>query len=241
METQAHDSITVPALDARERRVLGTLIEKALTTPQQYPLSLNSLVAGTNQKSNRDPVTSYTDEQLDEVLEQLRHRGLVTSIFPASGRTEKFRQELTSVLDLDGPSKGIVGELLLRGPQTLGELRQRASRMVNIPDLGTLDRLLDQLMHRQPPLVVRLTPPGIRRGVRVTHNFYPSSELERVRAAEPALSDGDAEEGHEGGGEAQGERPARATSLASGRGAELEARLAALEARLQALEDRLQE
>ncbi|MEM7165667.1 MAG: DUF480 domain-containing protein [Planctomycetota bacterium] len=172
-------------LSAMERRILGVLIEKALTTPNQYPLSLNAIVTGSNQKSNRDPVVSFMDEPVFDCLSVLGKKHLVSSVYPAGGRTEKYRQELTDYLELTGPEKAVIGELLLRGAQSVGELRQRASRMVRIEGLAELDEVLRGLIERDFPLVVRLTSPGIKRGVRVTHNLYEPGELDRVRSAEP--------------------------------------------------------
>lgn len=175
-------------LKPMERRLLGVLVEKALTTPNQYPLSLNALVTGSNQKSNRDPIVSYIDEHVYDCLEQLKAKGLVTEVYPAGGRTEKFRQELTAELDLNGPEKAVLGELLLRGAQTVGELRGRASRMVHIADLRALEETLEGLQNREQPLVVRLTPEGVKRGVRVTHNLYLEDEWAGLLAAEEQIA-----------------------------------------------------
>ncbi|MGE3166437.1 MAG: YceH family protein [Planctomycetota bacterium] len=188
-------------LKPMERRLLGVLIEKALTTPNQYPLSLNGLVVGANQKSNRDPVVHYDEDQVYDCLERLKARGLVSLIYPGGSRVEKFKQELTSELDLNGAQKAVIGELLLRGAQTTGELRTRASRMCRLDDMEALQQTLDQLTSRQPPLVIRLSPPEVRRGVRVTHGFYPADELATVRRAEadvPVEPDSEGElSGHE--------------------------------------------
>lgn len=175
-------------LKPMERRLLGVLIEKALTTPNQYPLSLNGLVTGCNQKSNRDPIVHYDEDQVYDCLERLKERGLVSLIYPGGSRVEKFKQELTSELDLSGPQKGVIGELLLRGAQTTGELRARASRMCRLDDLDALQETLDQLTTRDPPLVIRLSAPDVRRGIRVTHAFYPEDELAKVRRAEAELA-----------------------------------------------------
>ena len=171
-------------LDPDERRVIGVLIEKSLTTPQAYPLTINAIVTGSNQKSNRDPILELVDDQVEEVLQNLRGRSLTAAFYPAGSRSEKWRQELTLVLELDGQEKAVVAELLLRGPQTLGELRTRASRMKQIPDQAALHQVIDRLASRSQPLVVRLSPQGQTRGVRVTHGLYPEAELEEIRDAE---------------------------------------------------------
>ncbi|MEM7261766.1 MAG: DUF480 domain-containing protein [Planctomycetota bacterium] len=178
--------MSITSLTAPQRRVVGVLIEKSLTTPSNYPLSLNAVTTGCNQKSNRDPVVEYVEEETDRILEELKGLGLMTVVYPASGRVEKYRQELSSLLDLDGQEMAVLAELLLRGAQSVGELRTRASRMKGIADLNELDRVLGQLAGRDHPLVVRLTPEGVKRGVRYTHNLYEAGELERVRQGEPA-------------------------------------------------------
>jgi len=173
-------------LDPDERRVIGVLVEKSLTTPQYYPLTINAIVAGSNQKSNRDPQVEFVDDEVAEILERLRKRGLASEHYGAGGRTARWRQEFTRELALDGRQMAVVAELLLRGPQMVGELRARASRMKEIPDQESLDQVLASLEAMSPPRLVRLTPREQKRGARVTHGFYPAGELAQVRAAEPA-------------------------------------------------------
>jgi hypothetical protein len=169
-------------LSAKERRVLGVLIEKQKTTPEYYPMTVSALVAGCNQKSNRDPVTSYDSDDLEETLPELRRKGAVVMV-EGAGRAVKWKHALYDWFDLrNKPMElAILAELMLRGPQTEGELRSRASRMDPIPDLAALQGILESLAGRG--LVVYLTPPGQRRGVVVTHGLYPPEELERVRQA----------------------------------------------------------
>ncbi len=166
----------------RERRILGTLIEKQKTTPENYPMTVLAIATGCNQKSNRDPITNFDPDDVEEVLESLRRQGLVLLI-QGVGRAQKWRHNLYEVLDLKNrPAEmAIVAELLLRGAQTEGELRSRASRMDPIPDLPTLQTMLEFLAEKG--LVVYLTPPGQKRGVVVTHGLYPADELEKVRQA----------------------------------------------------------
>src|SRR3954463_16172569 len=109
-----------------ESRVLGVLIEKDKTTPEQYPLSLNAIVNGANQKNNRDPATSMTDNQAFEALESLRGKGLVVRMEGPGMRVNKYRHNTQDVLRVPASQMAILAELLLRGPQTLGELRGRA-------------------------------------------------------------------------------------------------------------------
>jgi uncharacterized protein YceH (UPF0502 family) len=169
-------------LSPRERRLLGVLIEKQKTTPDNYPMTIAALVAGCNQKSNRDPITNYDADSVEETLHGLRRKGAV-ALYEGTGRVERWKHLLYEWLDLkDRPNEmAVLAELLLRGPQTEGDLRARAGRMAHLPDLSSLQSVLDSLAERE--LVVYLTPPGQRRGVVVTHNLYPPDELERVRQA----------------------------------------------------------
>src|SRR5262249_16775400 len=149
-----------PVLDSRERRVLGVLVEKQKTTPDAYPMSVNGLVTGCNQKSNRDPLLNLDEDDIEETLLRLLQRGLVDRS-PASGRVERWRHLLYPVLQVEKVDLAVLAELLLRGPQTEGELRTRASRMDPIDDLDALRATLRPLVQRN--LVVYLTPED-RRG-----------------------------------------------------------------------------
>ncbi|MBI1853376.1 MAG: DUF480 domain-containing protein [Planctomycetes bacterium] len=173
-------------LDAKERRVLGVLIEKALTTPEYYPMTANALVSGCNQKNNRDPLTHYTDEDVEATLESLREKGIVESGTPWTGRAARWKQDFGRAQGLDAVEMAVLGELLLRGVQSVGDLRGRASRMRPIADLAALDAILTKLRAHVPPLVLRLTPEGTVRGVRVTHNLYLDAELSRLLSDEHA-------------------------------------------------------
>ena len=161
-------------LPENERRVLGVLIEKQKTakTADAYPLTLNSLTTGCNQKSNRDPVLDLTDDEVEETISALQKRGLVNRL--TGGRVDKFRHLLYDTWTSNGPQLAVLAELLLRGPQTKGELRGRASRMAPIDTLDDLDEVLRPLAERR--LVVYLGPPD-RRGALVTHGFHAADEL----------------------------------------------------------------
>lgn len=151
-------------------------MEKSKTTPDVYPMSFSGLMTGCNQKSNRAPITNYTAEQVETIVDELRSIGAAT-IVQGSGRVTKVRHNAYAWLGIQKVEAAIMTELLLRGEQTLGELRTRASRMEPIADLDDLKRLMDGLKQRD--LVVELTPPG--RGQMVSHNLYPEWELEAVR------------------------------------------------------------
>src|SRR5262249_10504868 len=138
----------------------------------------NSLVTGSNQKSNRDPVLELSDLDVEEALTSAQKKGLVIKITTTSGRVERWRHNLYEAWKADKVELAILAELLLRGPQTEGELRGRASRMEPIEDLDTLRALLQPLKERG--LVVYLSPEG-RRGTLVTHGFHAPEEVRRLR------------------------------------------------------------
>jgi uncharacterized protein YceH (UPF0502 family) len=177
------------ALNPRERRVLGVLAEKGKTTPEYYPLTLAALVTGCNQKSNRDPVTNYDADDIEEVLQGLRKKGAVIMV-EGSGRVVRWKHTLYDWLKVTKVELAVMVELLLRGAQSEGDLRQRASRMEPLPDLPALHAILESLLAKE--LIVYLSPPGVRRGVVVTHNLYPPHELDREKsrlAANPVVED----------------------------------------------------
>jgi uncharacterized protein len=164
-------------LSSRQRRLLGVLVEKAKTTPDAYPMSVNGLVAGCNQKSNRDPIMTVTDEQVEQTLEELRGLGAVAEV-QGSGRVPRYRHYMKDFLGLNGAELAVIAELLLRGEQSLGDLRGRAARMDPIPDVNALKPIVDGLVDRG--LMIELTPPG--RGQIVSHNLYKERELNELRA-----------------------------------------------------------
>jgi uncharacterized protein YceH (UPF0502 family) len=170
-----------PVLDMRERRVLGVLVEKAKTTPDTYPLSLNALTTGCNQKSNREPILNLSDQEVEDTLARCQKMGLAIKI--TGGRVIRWKHNLYDAWHVDKVDLAVLGELLLRGQQTEGELRGRASRMEPIDDLDALRNVLRPLVERK--LVVYLTPEE-RRGATLTHGFHDPHELERLRSRIPA-------------------------------------------------------
>jgi uncharacterized protein YceH (UPF0502 family) len=132
-------------LTAIQRRVVGVLVEKAKTTPDAYPLTLNALTNGCNQKSNRHPHTELASEEVERALEELRELCAVAEI-QSGGRVAKYRHYMYEWLGVDKVELAVMAELLLRGEQTIGELRGRASRMEPIPDLNALRPILDSLL-----------------------------------------------------------------------------------------------
>ena len=179
-EAATPSPISWPVLTLHERRVLGVLVEKAKTTPDVYPLSLNSLVTGCNQKSNREPLLNLSEPEVEEALDTALKKGLAIKI--TGGRVERWRHCLYESWQVGKVELAILAELLLRGPQTEGELRSRASRMEPIDDLETLRSILRPMAERK--LIVYLTPEG-RRGTALTHGFHAPEELEKLRSQGP--------------------------------------------------------
>jgi uncharacterized protein len=140
-------------LSAEEARVLGSLVEKELTTPEYYPLSLNALVNACNQKSNRDPVMNLDEEAARQALRSLEKDGLAGAADNMVSRVAKFEHRLQEAFNFTRHETALLCELLLRGPQTPGELRSRADRMHKFDDLGIVQSTLQRLMKREPPLV----------------------------------------------------------------------------------------
>jgi len=168
-------------ISAIDRRVLGVLIEKAKTTPDAYPMSVNAIATGANQKNNRYPLMQLEVDDVQESLDRLRELGAIAEV-QGGGRVPRFRHYMYDWLGVDKVELAVMAELLLRGAQTEGELRGRAARMEPIPDLNALRVVLDSLKSKQ--LVIPLTPAG--RGHVVTHNLYQPRELEKVRAEHSA-------------------------------------------------------
>jgi hypothetical protein len=150
-------------LNAAEIRVLGSLIEKETTTPEYYPLTLNALVLACNQKSNRWPVSEYTDNDVLATIDSLRARGYAATI-TSGGRAAKYAQRFVEKLNLGRRETAILCVLMLRGPQTPGEIRGRTGRLYEFADLEETDTVLQKMMDRpEGALVQRLAPaPGMK-------------------------------------------------------------------------------
>lgn len=162
-------------LTSYQRRVAGVLIEKAKTTPAAYPMTLNAITTGCNQKSNRAPILDLSVDQVETVLDELRSIGAVIEV-QGSGRVSKYRHCMYEWLGVDKREIAVMAELLLRGEQTVGELRGRAARMEAIPDIGELRPIIQSLIDRK--LVVALTPAG--RGQMLTHGLYREREKDKL-------------------------------------------------------------
>lgn len=160
------------SLSPTEVRVLGSLIEKELTTPDYYPLTLNALTAACNQKSNREPVLSINDGTVIQALNALREKKLAWQLETAGGRVPKFANRFREVFDFTPPEVAILCELFVRGPQTIGELRVHASRLHEFADLASVEGTLRQLTERQGgPFICKLPRrPGCKEA-RYSHLF----------------------------------------------------------------------
>ena len=171
-----------------ESRVLGVLIEKATTTPEVYPLSLNAIVSGCNQKNNRDPVRTMTDDHCFEAAERLREKGLAMRVDQVGSRVAKYRHNAGDVFKARTGELAVLAELLLRGPQTVGELRTRASRMSPMESLDVTQGLLDALTNRPEPFVRELPPLPGSRAVRFAQLLCPDLHPTDAAAAPAAAA-----------------------------------------------------
>jgi uncharacterized protein len=149
-----------------ETRVLGSLIEKQVTTPEYYPLTLNALTLACNQKNNRNPVTTYSENQVADALESLREKNLAYVFYGSTSRVPKYKHVMPEVMHLTHPELAVMCVLMLRGAQTLGELRGNASRLHDFSGLEEVEETLNGLISREPePLVVHLPrQPGQKEG-----------------------------------------------------------------------------
>lgn len=164
-------------LNEIEARVLGSLIEKEITTPDYYPLSLNALVNACNQKSNREPVMSVDEAAVREALHGLELQGLAGQGGGFESRVAKFEHRMGEVLNLTRGETAVLCELLLRGPQTPGELRSRSERMFSFAELSDVQGTLDRMAHREPPLVALLPRQPGRKEARYMHLLSGKPDL----------------------------------------------------------------
>ncbi|MBP1150082.1 DUF480 domain-containing protein [Methylocaldum sp. RMAD-M] len=164
-----------------EARVIGCLIEKEITTPEQYPLSLNALTNACNQKSNRDPVLDLDEATVQQIVDGLVKKYLVSAGSGFGNRVTKYQHRFCNAefgdLKLSKQETGIVCELLLRGPQTPGELRTRTERLCKFGDVQEVENTLAKLMNREEPLVARLPREPGKRESRFMHLFFGEDQL----------------------------------------------------------------
>ena len=165
-----------------EARVLGSLVEKQLTTPEYYPLTLNALAAACNQKSNRDPVLSLDELTITTAVDTLRDKNLVYLYYGSNSRAVKYKHMVPSVYELDPAGTAIVAVLLLRGPQTIGELRERTGRLHEFGGLGEVQETLDDLTNRDEPLVLKLERQPGQKEARYAHLLCGEIDQEKILA-----------------------------------------------------------
>ena len=180
--TYSHPMIELN-LSAFEARVLGVLAEKASLTPDVYPLSLNAVVNACNQLSNREPVMSLGEETVAASLARLQQNNLAQTYYPAGSRVAKYQHRVAEVFSLDDAKLALVTLLLLRGPQTCGELRQRTTRMYPFASVESVERSLEELAANEPPLVMQLPrAPGTKES-RWAHLLSGAMAVERQEIA----------------------------------------------------------
>lgn len=170
-------------LDPVEARVLGALMEKEVTTPEYYPLSLNALVNASNQKSNRDPVVDYDEDTVGDAVDRLREKKF-SLLITGNGRVNKFQQRISETLNLGRRESAVLCTLLLRGPQTLGEIKDRSERMFAFADLAETETVLDKLADRPAGALVMKLPrqPG-QKEARFAHLLCGALAVESSTAA----------------------------------------------------------
>ncbi|NNL14589.1 MAG: YceH family protein [Acidimicrobiia bacterium] len=205
-------------LDHISLRLLGCLIEKAMTTPDYYPMTVNALTAAANQKTNRDPVESYTEAEVLDGINALRELGLVRAVRSPGGRSAKYKHALDDMLEIDDEQAALLAVLMLRGEQTSGELRLRTERYHDFSTVEAVEEVLDGLERRDEPLARRLDR---RPGEKESRYRHLLGEVGSTTRVEPALPD------------SAGTTPAPVAVDDLGA---LRARLEALEARVAALE-----
>ena len=177
-------------LTAPETRVLGCLLEKQLATPNVYPLTLNTLVAAANQTSNRDPIVTYGDADVSEALAGLREKGAARIVFGSGQRAEKYRHVLDDVWGLDEQHRAVLCVLMLRGPQTVGELRVRTERLARFDSLAEVEQVLRLLANREEPFARRLErAPGQKEARWVELFSGEAAALEAAARAEGGAAD----------------------------------------------------
>jgi uncharacterized protein YceH (UPF0502 family) len=181
--------MTLPVLSLLETRVLGVLLEKEITTPDAYPLSLNSLVAGCNQKTNRNPVMNANEAEVQATLDALRRQTLVVET--SGSRVSRYGHNAVRGLALPRDRVLLLSVLWLRGPQTPGELRIHSERFQNFEDIAAVEALLETMMERDPPLVVRLPKRPGSREHRYAHLLSGPVDVEAEMSAEPAYGGAD--------------------------------------------------
>ncbi len=172
-----------------EARIIGSLVEKQLTTPEYYPLTLNALVAACNQKTNREPVVNYNESTVSQTLDDLRDKNLVYVFYGSTSRVPKYKQMFSQVYELEPSETAVLSVLMLRGAQTIGELHQRTHRLYEFKGLGDVNETLEGLLKRDEPLITKLERAAGQKEARYAHllcgeviNYTPPERVSRSTA-----------------------------------------------------------
>ncbi|MDQ5838009.1 MAG: YceH family protein [Acidobacteriota bacterium] len=181
---------TETLLNDVEVRVAGSLVEKQLTTPDYYPLTLNALVHACNQISNRDPVVAYDERTVEEAIDSLRRKNLVYVFYGSESRVPKYKHMMREVFELSPPELAALCVLMLRGSQTVGEIRGRTGRLHEFADLAEVEATLDALARRDEPLVIKLPRRPGQKDARYSHLLAgtPAAEAEPSAEGEGATT-----------------------------------------------------
>jgi uncharacterized protein len=180
----------IPQFTAIELRIIGCLLEKSITTPEYYPLTLNSLINACNQKSNRNPVMALTEDDVFGALTTMRENGFLESVYSEGNRSERYRQLFTDPFGFSRPQIAIICELFLRGPQTAGELNSRAGRMASFGSAADVIKVLDSLAaYEAESMVVRLPRKPGQKDNRWTHLFAPIDSPEQEGGGDKAVNE----------------------------------------------------
>ena len=179
-----------------ELRVLGSLIEKQVTTPEYYPLTLNSLTLACNQKNNRHPVTAFDEAAVAQALETLREKNLTYVFYGSNSRVPKYKHVMPEIFHLNQAELAVMCVLMLRGAQTVGELRERASRLYNFSGLEEAEETLNSLTVKEPePLVIRLTRQPGQKEARIAHLLAGEINIEHLAESELPKETGSSKHG----------------------------------------------
>lgn len=169
-----------------EARVLGSLVEKQVTTPEYYPLTLNSLTLACNQKNNRNPISSYDESTVMQALESLREKNLAYVFYGSNSRVPKYKHVMPEVMHLNPQELALMCVLLLRGAQTLGELKDRSARLYEFSNLEEVDQTLNGLSAKEPdPLVTRLPRQAGQKEARFAHLLCGEVKIETLETEAP--------------------------------------------------------
>jgi len=181
-------------LTETEARIVGALVEKQLTTPEYYPLTMNALIAACNQKTNREPVVSFDEPTVARSLEDLRDKNIVYVFYGSTSRVPKYKHMLPQVYELEPSETAVLCVLMLRGPQTIGEIKERTGRLYDFRDLNDVNETLESLTKRDEPLIVKLERAPGQKEARYAHllsgevtSYTPPERVSRGTANDERL------------------------------------------------------